>query len=175
MRWMTLAHLHLDRVASAWLIARFVDEDAEFEYLDWMAKPPADEDLTLFGMPGIELSNHDENGTCFSKILKAYKLEDRGLALLARVVAAGVAHALELEPVAELEPDLQALGTGLDLLGTGFGITADDDQHLAQAMPMYDALYALCRVRTLPEEVQTQVPRLPGDRADFLRRVLAAG
>src|SRR5260370_33406786 len=106
MRWMTLAHLRLDRVASAWLIARFVDEQAEFEYLDWGAERPEADALMLFGMPGVELSSHDERGTCFSKILDAYQLDDPALALLERIVAAGVAHALEREPVSELEPEL---------------------------------------------------------------------
>src|SRR3954451_21152929 len=115
MRWMTLAHLHLDRVASAWLIVRFVDTDAEFEYLGWDAERPVDSDeLKLFGMPGLALGSHDERGTCFAKILRAHDIDDPAVVLLERVVAAGVAHALELEPVTDLDRDLQALGIGLD-------------------------------------------------------------
>ena len=174
MRWMTLAHLHLDRVASAWLIARFVDEKPEFAYLDWDAERPQNGAVTLFGMPGVELSSHDEHGTCFSKILRAFDLgDDPALALLERVVAAGVAHALGHEPVPDLDHDLQALGIGLDLLGIGLGVTADDAQHLAHAMPVYDALYRLCGARTLPQELRDQVPKLPGERAAYLREVLA--
>lgn len=173
MRWMTLAHLHLDRVASAWLIVRFVDEDAEFEFLEWDAKRPTGEDRVLFGMPGISLSSHDDRGTCFGKVLRAQALDDPALALLERVVAAGVAHALDHEPV-DLDDDMHAVGVALDLVGAGFGVTSDDPQHLERALPLYDALYALCRARTLPEELRARMPRLPGERAAFLRETFAA-
>jgi hypothetical protein len=121
----------------------------------------------------VELSSHDEDGTCFGKILRVYRLHDAGLALLERVIAAGVDHALQHQPDAELAPDLQALGVGLDLLGIGFGISADDPEHLAQAIPVYDALLCLCRARTLPDDLQKRVPPLPGPRTEFLRAALA--
>jgi hypothetical protein len=170
MRWMTLAHLHLDRVASGWLIRSFIDPGAEITYLDWDAERPADDgELHLFGMPGIALSNHDDDGTCFSKLLRAHEIDDPALALLADAVDAGVRHALGLEPVAGRDPDVESIGLTLDLIGVGFGVTSDDAEHLARASPMYDALYRLFQARTLPEEVQKQVPRLPGDRTAFLR------
>lgn len=174
MRWMTLAHLHLDRVASAWLIARFIDREAVFEYLDWGADPPPPADgLTLFGMPGLpELSSHDERGTCFGKLLRAHGLEDPALGLLERTVAAGVAHALGHEPDPATDEEMRSVGVALDLLGIGFGVTSDDPEHLDRALPLYDALHCLCRARTLPPEQQEQVPRLPGDRAAFLRDAL---
>jgi hypothetical protein len=35
MRWATLSHLHLDRVAACWLIRRFLDPDAQFTFVEW--------------------------------------------------------------------------------------------------------------------------------------------
>jgi hypothetical protein len=35
MRWATLAHVHLDRVAAPWLVLRFVDPEAQFEFIEW--------------------------------------------------------------------------------------------------------------------------------------------
>ncbi|CAM5693875.1 chromate resistance protein ChrB domain-containing protein [Streptomyces canus] len=35
MRRVTLSHVHLDRVASPWLVRRFVDPTAEFECVEW--------------------------------------------------------------------------------------------------------------------------------------------
>jgi hypothetical protein len=172
MRWMTLAHLHLDRVASAWLISRFVDPEAQVEFLAWDADRPDDESITLFGMPGIELSSPDERGTCFSKILRAHDIEDPALWMLEGIVAAGVAHAHGNEPPAQTSQDVADLGAAFDLLGIGFGILADDADHLAKASPMYDAAYCLCRMRTLPADVQEQIPRLPGDRAVFVRNAM---
>lgn len=34
MLWVTLAQIHLDRAASPWLIKRFVDPEAEFEFVE---------------------------------------------------------------------------------------------------------------------------------------------
>jgi hypothetical protein len=113
MRWMTLGHLHLDRVASAWLIARFIDGQAEFAYLGWDEERPERADLQLFGMPGLpELSSNDEHGTCFHKLLEKYEITDPALQLLERVVAAGVAHALDTSPPADLDEDGRGAGPG---------------------------------------------------------------
>jgi hypothetical protein len=174
MRWMTLAHLHLDRVATAWLIARFIDDHAEFEFLTWDQALPEEQDgLTLFGVPGARFAPHDEHGTCFAKVLRAHELEDPGLQVLAEAVDAGVRHALGLEPARDRDPDIAALGVALDLAGIGFGVTSDDREHLARASPLYDALLEVCRARTLPESVRERIPRLPGERSAFLRAVLA--
>jgi hypothetical protein len=173
MRWMTLSHLHLDRVASAWLIARFIDPDAEFEYLDWEATPPSNGDATLFGVPGAEFGPPDERGTCFAKLLRARDIDDEALVLLERLVAAGVANAHGKPLPGDLPADLRSVGVALDLLGIGFGVLAEDSDHLASAMPMYDALYRLCQSRTLPEAAQANIPRLPGERARFLRSAIA--
>ncbi|MHB8692543.1 MAG: chromate resistance protein ChrB domain-containing protein [Solirubrobacteraceae bacterium] len=171
---MTLGHLHLDRVASAWLIARFIDDQAEFQYLGWDEDRPEQQDLQLFGMPGLpELSSNDERGTCFRKLIDKYGLTDPGLELLERVVAAGVAHALGIDPPADLDDDLRCVGVGLDLVGIGFGVIADDAAHLAAALPLYDAIYRVCQSHTLPADIQSQVPRRPGERSAFLREALA--
>ena len=34
MKWITRSHVHVDRVACPWLIARFIDSEAEFEVYD---------------------------------------------------------------------------------------------------------------------------------------------
>ncbi|NCQ52552.1 MAG: chromate resistance protein, partial [Caldiserica bacterium] len=33
MKWITRAHVHVDRVACPWLISRFIDSDAEFMFV----------------------------------------------------------------------------------------------------------------------------------------------
>jgi hypothetical protein len=33
MKWITRSHVHVDRVACPWLIARFIDSDAEFLFV----------------------------------------------------------------------------------------------------------------------------------------------
>jgi len=34
-RWVTRSFPHVDRIASAWLIKRFIDPEAEFVFINW--------------------------------------------------------------------------------------------------------------------------------------------
>jgi hypothetical protein len=182
MRWSTLSHIHLDRVAACWLIRRFVDPDARFTYVEWgldghrprpelLASVPAGD--TAVGIPGARLGLHDENGTCFAKVLRAYELEDPALWSMERIIAAGVSHALGTPtPDGETEEE-RTLGAALDMLGAAYGVAFDDAKHLELALPLYDALYTHCQTRQLPEAVFTAAPSLPPLRTPYLRQALA--
>src|SRR5215472_14688643 len=69
-RWVTRPRPHIDRVASAWLIKRFVDADAEFVFA-----PPADfpKDAIPFDAPGVELGHQGEDCT-FETLVKRARL-----------------------------------------------------------------------------------------------------
>jgi hypothetical protein len=57
--WATRAHIHIDRAASAWLIRRHVDRDAEFVFVTDPAELAPD--TTAFGAGNIqivEVHNH---------------------------------------------------------------------------------------------------------------------
>jgi len=58
MRWATRRHCHVDRTACAWLVARFVDPNAEFVFVDDPDEVPAD--ATPFDMRGVELGHHQD-------------------------------------------------------------------------------------------------------------------
>ena len=60
MRWATRAHCHVDRAACAWLIRRFIDEEAAFLFVDDLVEVP--DNATPFDMRGVELSHH--GGAC---------------------------------------------------------------------------------------------------------------
>jgi hypothetical protein len=79
----------VDRTARAWLIARFVDEQAEFVFVSDPDDVPSD--ATAFDIRGVELSHHD--GECsFEAILRRYELADPALWAIARIV-----HEADLE------------------------------------------------------------------------------
>lgn len=67
MRWATLAHVHLDRVASPWLLGR-ADPAAEFEFAAWRltgkrpgpARPDVPEGTTSIRMPSLGFGLPDE-------------------------------------------------------------------------------------------------------------------
>ncbi len=169
MRWMTTSHLHLDRVATPWLIRRFVDPSAEFVFLEWGEEPPEVDGTMLFGIRGHELGPYDEQGTAFAKVMSRYALDDAALVRMERIVAAGVRHALGHEPPPEQTEEEAVLGAALDLLGGGLGLAFDDEDHLRHGLGLYEGLYALCQVRTLPESVQAELPGTLPERVQYLR------
>jgi hypothetical protein len=181
MRWMTLAHIHLDRVAAPWLITRFVDPDAEFSYLEWgldgelpgselAAQVPAG--TTPVGIPGVTLGLHDSDGSCFAKVLRHHGLEDPALWRMERLVSAGVRHAFGQPPAADETAEESMLGAALDELGTALGVAFDDAEHLERALGLYDAVYTLCQIRELSPDTLAGAPRLPPLRTPYLREAI---
>ena len=142
MKWVTRERVKVDRVACPWLIKKFVDADAEFLFVppDKVMETAEREGATPYDVPGVELGHHD--GKCsFEAIVEKYRIDDRSLALLARIVhGADVSEDLYGEPEA---PGLKAIAEGFGMLGL-----ADDHEILDREFPAYDALYAYCQRRT---------------------------
>jgi len=129
MRWATRAHCHIDRVACAWLIRRFIDDEAEFVFVDDPDDVPAD--ATPFDMRGVELGHHD--GDCsFEAFLRHYELADPVLWELARIV-----HEADLGDELYDAPE----AAGLDVLVRGLSLLRDDEELLALTAPLFDGLY----------------------------------
>lgn len=138
MKWITRAHVHVDRVACPWLISRFVDAQAEFFFV---AKALVDEEAQRLGAipfdtPGAELGHRD--GHCsFVSIMRKYGLSDPALERLAEAVDAADNGKPESNPYA---PGLEAMARGFSLLHP------DDHVNLERQFAVYDALYAFFRL-----------------------------
>src|SRR6185312_15981496 len=65
-RWVTRPRPHVDRVASAWLIKRFIDPEAVFVFAPPGEFPP---DAIAYDAPGVELSHQGEDCT-FETLIK---------------------------------------------------------------------------------------------------------
>ena len=129
--WVTWERVGVDRMASAWLIRRFVDPQAEFTFVPVGQQLP--EGAEPFDVPGVRLSHH--RGHCtFYTMLRAFDLTDPVLHRIARMVdEADVIQEVNLEPVAP----------GLDLLCRGIRRTSpDDDTALQHGTLIFEALYA---------------------------------
>ena len=129
-RWVTRPRPHVDRIASAWLIKRFVDPAAEFVFA------PPDQipaDAIPFDMAGVEFGHHGEDCT-FETLLRRTGLRDRKLAVLAEIV-----HEADLRDGKFQREEAR----GLDLVLRGLlAAIKDDHEALAQGMTLFDGLYA---------------------------------
>ena len=127
--WATRRHLWVDRVASAWLIQRFIDRKPRFVWLDKPADCPRK--ALGFDFDGASFTHVGDRVT-FEVLLASFGLEeDPALARLATLV-----HALDVggEPVPE------AAGFEAVLTGARERV-ADDDALLAEMSMVLDSLY----------------------------------
>jgi hypothetical protein len=138
MKWITRERVKVDRVACPWVIKRFVDPNAEFQFLphetDWARVC----DGIVYDVPGCELGHHGEE-VSFDAILRKYELmNDPALVLLAQIVRAADSHPRNPHPAGE---GLRWIAHGFSALGLG------DHEILDREFILDDALYAQCRRR----------------------------
>jgi hypothetical protein len=135
MKWTTREKVKVDRVACPWLVRRFIDADAVFEFLpadtDWSSIT----DALLFDVPGCELGHRGED-VSFDSILNKYALNDPALRLLADIVRAADSRPAHPHPAGE---GLRSIAHGFSALGLS------DHEILEREFIVYDALYAWCQ------------------------------
>ena len=143
MKWATTNNVHFDRVASPWLIKRFIDPNAEFFFVARGQEDKRPNDAIPFAIPGAKLGPHDENGPTFLKILKEYKLQDPALDLMAKVVDLGVNYVLHgFRPAAD--DKYGQIAVGYVAFSDGMILhKRTDPERLEASYVAYDALYAL--------------------------------
>jgi hypothetical protein len=140
MKWITRERLRVDRVASAWLILRFVDPQAEFLFAprEQVLDVAQQQGATPFHVQGSELGQR-EGKTGFDAIIAKYGLTDLGLLMVADIVR-GADHARS--------PDAPPEADGLRALTHGFFLlNLPDLESIDRQAPMFDALYAYCQQR----------------------------
>jgi hypothetical protein len=128
--WATRRRLWVDRVASAWLIKRFIDPEARFR---WLATPADCPKKALgFDFDGATFTHVGDRVT-FETLLASFGLE--GDAALARLAA--MVHQLDVggEPVPE------AIGFEAVMAGARERLP-DDDALLAEMSTVLDSFYA---------------------------------
>ena len=137
-RWITRERPKIDRIACPWLVARFVDPDAEFLYVpaqDVLSKAK-EKEAVPYDIPDVRFS-HEGELCSFDAFLECYRLSgDPALAKLAAIVRGADTAKLDLTP--------QSAGLHAISLGLSHNFR-DDHEMLSHGMVMYDTLYAWCR------------------------------
>lgn len=131
-RWATRRNLHIDRLASAWLIKQFIDKRPRFYFV---ADGESVEGAIPFDMFGAEFTHHGEDCT-FETMLKQFGLtESKGLRVIAEIV-----HDIDLKDDKFHRLEAAGLNAIIDGLGK---VLRDDRKLLQQTSIVFDGLYAL--------------------------------
>jgi hypothetical protein len=138
MKWLTRERIRMDRVASAWLIKRFIDPDAEFLFATHEeAIPRAQHEGAIpFVVPGTELSRQGDKIT-MDVLIATHNMSDPAVLKMADVLRAADINSLR-GTVAESE-GVRAVVHGFFLLNL------PDGEALTLQLPMFDALYRYCQ------------------------------
>ncbi|MCQ8183333.1 chromate resistance protein [Methylomonas sp. SURF-1] len=129
-RWATRRRPWVDRLASAWLIKRFIDPQAQFVWLETAADCPAN--VLGFDFDGARFT-HVGDLVTFEVLLASFGLEQPALQRIGTLV-----HFLDVGGI----PPAEASGVESVLKGLRESIS-DDDRLLNLAQAVFDGLYSV--------------------------------
>lgn len=128
--WVTRLRPGVDRMASAWLIRRFIDAEARFGFVPDRASVPRD--AVPFDMFDVEFSHRGERCT-FETLCEVFRIREGAVTRVAEIV-----HDLDLKDSRFGAPEASAIGVVIDGLQL---LYADDDTLLAQGITLFEALH----------------------------------
>jgi hypothetical protein len=141
--WVTRPRPGVDRMASAWLIRRFIDPRSRFGFAaDRNAAP---DQAVAFDMFGVEFS-HQNDGCTFETLCAVFSIHESAIAR-----TAGIVHDLDLKDARFGAPEAPTVGMVIEGLQLAYG---DDEALLTQGMTLFDALY-----RSLEQAARSAGPR----------------
>ena len=129
--WVTREHVQVDRIASAWLIKRFIDREARFKFVPSSGHRPEPDELR-FDMFEGEFTHQGDRCT-FEVLLAHAGLADAALAAIGEIV-----HDIDLKDDKYGRAEtagVRSLISGIAAPGTG------DEQRLARGAVLLDGLY----------------------------------
>lgn len=144
--WVTRAGIKVDRIASAWLIRRFLDPDATFRFVDADAYAQQPGELR-FDMFDGEFT-HEGDLCTFEVLLQRFLSGDSALRRIADSV-----HDLDVKDGRYGRPETAGIGLLIEGIAAAH---ANDDTRLRVGSELLDAIYARCR--TLPSEGTERQP-----------------
>lgn len=141
MKWVTRKRIQVNRAATAWLVRRFIDPQAEFIFVepDQVARIQEREGAFGFDAPEARYPHRDAQGRCsFEALVAEHHANDPALVELAVII-----HGADLDDL-DAAPECR----GLLAISRGFPLVArDDHETVAKAAFVYDALYASLKQR----------------------------
>lgn len=131
-RWATRKDPHIDRLASCWLIRRFIDKRPRFSFISEGERIPK---TLTFDMTDGDFTHRGEDCT-FETIIESFGLQtDDALRQIAEIV-----HDIDLKDEKFNRPE--ASGINAVIMGLA-SVYADDGERLKQSFSVFDSLYEL--------------------------------
>lgn len=128
--WVTRPRPGVDRMSSAWLIRRFIDPAARFQFVADAKRAP--HEAVPFDMYGAGIGHKGDLCT-FEHLVEKFAVADRAVARLSKVV-----HDLDFKDSKFGAPEAVTIGSAIDGLQMSCG---DDHQLLEQGMILFEAMY----------------------------------
>lgn len=129
--WVTRRGVRVDRIASAWLIKRWLDPDARFKFVAGKGYVPEDRELR-FDMFEAEFT-HDGDMCTFEVLARLAKEDDAALRSVAEIV-----HDIDLKDGKFGRPETQGIANLL--AGITIGLD-DDDRRIERGSALFEDLY----------------------------------
>jgi hypothetical protein len=130
--WVTRTGVHVDRIASAWLIRRFVDPQARFKFVPANGYVPRDGELR-FDMFEAEFTHIGDRCT-FEVLVARMGLRDPALVAIGEII-----HDLDLRDDKFGREENAGVRSTIDGICT---VAHDDEHRIAAASPMLDGLHS---------------------------------
>lgn len=150
--WVTRKGVHVDRIASAWLIRRFVDPAAQFRFVDVSESAPVEGELR-FDMVNGDFTHRGDRCT-FEDLVAHLQLKDAAIANVAEIV-----HDIDLKDGKFARPE----AAGVEQLLSGLcRAHAVDEARLERGLHLFDDLYRAYSKPTALEAGRKQPQRRKG-------------
>jgi len=131
--WVTRKRPYVDRMASAWLIKKFIDKKALFRFIDEQDMEGTGKEAVTFDIRGGQFTHIGDMCT-FEALLRAFGLRDRVLKKIGEIV-----HELDVKDEKFKTPEAR----GIEEVLTGIRKTAKDDaEALEKGLAVFEMLYA---------------------------------
>jgi hypothetical protein len=131
--WVTRQNIHVDRIACAWLIRRFIDPDARFRFVPGKTYVPRNRELR-FDMFDAEFT-HEGDKCSFEVLLERFGLRDPGLRAIAEIV-----HDIDLKDGKYGRPDADGVASVISALAHS---AKDDDDRVTRGSSLFEDLHKL--------------------------------
>ena len=130
--WVTRTGVHVDRIASSWLIRHFIDPKARFKFVPAKGYVPEPGELR-FDMFEAEFTHIGDRCT-FEVLVKRMGLRDPALDAIGEII-----HDLDLRDDKFGREETAGVRSAIDGICT---VARDDERRIAAASPMLDGLYS---------------------------------